>query len=172
MGAGSPSFRFHESFRNGIEICMEDFFADFPVVVERPIYWGEMDAFQHVNNTVYFRYFEEARIAYFEKLGLTQTKRMTGIGPILASTYCNFRIPLTHPDVVSVGSRVTKLAADRFTMEYIVVSRRLEKVAAKGEGVLVAYDYRNSKKSTIPEEVKTLILDLEKGRCSLESDEK
>ena len=39
--------------------------ADYPVVIETPVAWGEMDAYGHVNNIVYFRYFESARIAYF-----------------------------------------------------------------------------------------------------------
>lgn len=42
-----------------------DAFAGFPVRVGIPVAWGEMDAFGHVNNVVYFRYFESARIAFF-----------------------------------------------------------------------------------------------------------
>ena len=51
---------------------MEKLLADYPVVVETPVAWGEMDAFGHVNNIVYFRYFETARIAYFEKLDVPE----------------------------------------------------------------------------------------------------
>jgi acyl-CoA thioester hydrolase len=43
----------------------------YPVVIEIPIAWGEMDAFQHVNNIFYFRYFESARIAYFGRLKMS-----------------------------------------------------------------------------------------------------
>ena len=58
----------------------------FPVIVEFPVAWGEMDALGHVNNIVYFRYFETARIAYFERVKLLELMEKTGIGPILAST--------------------------------------------------------------------------------------
>jgi acyl-CoA thioester hydrolase len=123
----------------------------FPVVVEIPVAWGEMDSFQHVNNIVYLRYFETARIAYFERLGLMQVREETGIGPILASVSCQFRIPLTHPDVVSVGTRISNLGADRFTMEFVIVSLNYHRVAAQGDGVVVSYNYREMKKTMIPQ---------------------
>ena len=65
-----------------------------------PVQWGDMDAFQHVNNTVYFRYFENARLEYFRRPGWFEFERATGIGPILASTQARFRRPLTYPDTI------------------------------------------------------------------------
>src|SRR4051812_27249954 len=56
------------------------------VTVEIPVAWGDMDAFGHVNNTVYFRWFESARIAYFEKIGLNERMKRDKKGPILART--------------------------------------------------------------------------------------
>ena len=47
---------------------MHAILQECPLVIEVPVLWGEMDALQHVNNIVYFRYFENARMAYFEKL--------------------------------------------------------------------------------------------------------
>ena len=41
---------------------MQDLEKEYPVVIEQPLIWGDMDAYQHVNNTVYFRYFEDVRI--------------------------------------------------------------------------------------------------------------
>src|SRR5512135_78545 len=96
----------------------------YPVIVEIPVAWGEMDSFQHVNNVVYFRYFESARIAYSEKIRLIENKDRTGIGPILASTSCRYKLPLTYPDIVSVGAKVTGIEEDRFTLSYVVVSHR------------------------------------------------
>jgi acyl-CoA thioester hydrolase len=121
-----------------------------------------MDAFQHVNNVVYFRYFENARIAYSEKVGLHRYREETGIGPILGSVACKFKIPLTFPDVVSIGARVIDIEADRFTMKHIVVSARHNKIAAEGEGVIVIYNYREGKKTALPEGLRKRILELEK----------
>jgi acyl-CoA thioester hydrolase len=139
----------------------EKLLEGFPVIVEFPVAWGDMDAMQHVNNVAYFRYFESARIAYFGRTGLWEFMEKTGIGPILASTQCRFRAPLAYPDVVSIGASVSDIGLDRLTMSYIVVSHKLSKVAAVGDGVIVTYDYRNNLKVPVPAEVKRNILDLE-----------
>src|SRR5947209_7378182 len=68
--------------------------AGFPVVVELPVNWGEMDAYRHVNNVVYFRYFENARLEYFRRLDWFAYEQQTGVGPILAATRATFRKPL------------------------------------------------------------------------------
>jgi acyl-CoA thioester hydrolase len=134
----------------------------YSVVIEIPIAWGEMDSFQHVNNVAYFRYFESARIRYAEQLGLYKHKDETGIGPILGSASCKYRLPLTYPDTVSVGAKITEIAEDRFTMKYVIVSHKHQKIAAEGEGVVVMYNYREGKKTAMPEEIRKRILALEK----------
>jgi acyl-CoA thioester hydrolase len=134
---------------------------EYSFVIELPVIWGDMDALQHVNNTVYFRYFESVRMAYFEKLGVWEYMNETGIGPILASTQCRFRIPLTYPDTISVGTKIRDLGEDRFVMDYYVFSHRHQKVAAEGEGLIVTYNYRNQKKAPIPEELRNRISEYE-----------
>ena len=140
---------------------MEELLQTFPVVIEIPVAWGEMDALKHVNNIVYFRYFESARMAYFERLDIWTYMRETGIGPILASTQCKFRLPLTYPDTVSVGVRVAAIEDDRFLMEYRLVSHQHGKVAAEGDGMIVSYDYRAQRKATLPYEIRRRIEALE-----------
>ena len=140
---------------------MESLTSAYPVLVEIPIAWGDMDAFQHVNNTVYFKHFECARMAYFEKIDFIEVMNKTGVGPILASTQCRFKIPLTYPDVVTVGARVDAIEKDRFTMKYSVISNKSKKAAALGEGVLVTFDYQKNKKALIPDEIRDGIMDLE-----------
>lgn len=126
-----------------------------------------MDAFQHVNNVVYFKYFESARIAYFERAGLTNYMKEHGIGPILASTSCRFRRPLTFPDEVLIGASVHDIEADRFKMRYCVYSKTLQSVAAEGEGRIVCYDYRKNQKAALPEVIRKAIESLE---CSANPD--
>ena len=142
---------------------MNELLAGFPVVIDIPVAWGEMDSLRHVNNIVYFRYFESARIAYFEKLRLWEFMNQTGVGPILASIQCKFKIPLTYPDTVSVGTRIPSIEQDRFVMEYRAVSHKSQAIAAEGEGVVVSYNYRESKKTPLPEEMKQRILTLEES---------
>ncbi len=134
----------------------------YSIVIDIPVAWGEMDAFQHVNNVVYFRYFESARIMYSQKLGLHLLKERTGIGPILGSASCRYKLPLTYPDTVSVGAKITDMAEDRFTMKYVVVSHKHKKIAAEGDGIIVMYNYTEGKKTAIPEEIRQKILAFEK----------
>jgi acyl-CoA thioester hydrolase len=132
----------------------------FPVVVPVAVAWGEMDAFGHVNNVVYFRYFENARIEYLVRIGFADARQ---VGPILASTHCRFRLPLTYPDQLQVGIRSTDVADDRFTFEYRLVSERHGAVAAEGGGVIVSYDYQGGRKAPLPSSVRRAIEELEHG---------
>ncbi|TMQ35000.1 MAG: acyl-CoA thioesterase [Planctomycetota bacterium] len=141
----------------------ESLLAGFPVVITQAVVWGEMDAYQHVNNAVYFRYFENARLEYFRRMGWFDYEERTGIGPILAATEARFRKPLTYPDTISVGVRVAELGDDRFTMEHRIVSQRLDAIATEGKGTIVTMHYKEGKKVPIPLEVRQMIARLEKG---------
>lgn len=142
---------------------MKELLDTYPVIIEIPIAWGDMDAFQHVNNTVYFKHFESARIAYFEKLEAMQEMEKTGIGPILGATSCVYKIPLTYPDTVSVGVKVDHIEEDRYTMSYATVSHRHRKLAATGTSSIVSFDYRSGRKAPVPEEIAARIRSLENG---------
>jgi acyl-CoA thioester hydrolase len=137
---------------------------EFPVIIELPVAWGEMDSMGHVNNIVYFRYFESARLVYFEKVGFLSEMKRSGVGPILASTRCEFRRPLTYPDRIWVGATAADLGDDRFLMRYRIVSETLQHVAAEGDGLVVAYDYRTLRKASLPDAVRESIESLEDGR--------
>jgi len=143
---------------------MDHLLEHCPVVIETPVAWGQMDAFRHLNNTAYFRFFESGRIAYFERLNLLEYMEETGVGPILAATNCRFKIPLTYPDTVSIGTRVPEMEADRFTMEYYVVSHKHQKVAAEGTGLIVCFNYKENKKTAVPAELKRRIEALENSK--------
>jgi acyl-CoA thioester hydrolase len=143
---------------------MQELLRDYPVTIEIPMAWGEMDAFQHLNNVVYFRYFESARIAYFDAIKMLVVMEETGVGPILAETRCRYRIPLTFPDTLSVGARVSALAPEGFVMRYAVASRRHGKIAAEGDGRIVTVDYAGGGKAPLPGEIRDRIQALEGGR--------
>jgi acyl-CoA thioester hydrolase len=135
--------------------------SKFPVIVRQPIVWGEMDAYRHVNNVVYFRYFEHARMAYLRRLSFDQGPREGGIGPILAATEARFRKPLTYPDEVQIGARLSEVSADRFTLEHRIVSRRQQAVVAEGKSLTVAFDYGAMTKAPLPAAVRAAIAGLE-----------
>src|SRR5438874_2239532 len=139
----------------------DDLLAGFPVVVEQAVAWGDMDSYRHVNNVVYFRYFENARLEYFRRMDWFTYQNETGIGPILASTQCRFRRALTYPDTIRIGARVVTVETDRFTIDYRIVSERLGSIAADGQGVIVTFHYPRGEKVTMPDELRRRIAELE-----------
>ncbi len=140
---------------------IEPLLAGFPVAVELAVAWGDMDAYRHVNNVVYFRYFENARLEYFRRLDWFEYERQTGVGPILAATQARFRKALTYPDTIWVTARVSSIESDRFHLEHLIVSRRLGAVAAEGKGTVVTYHHGAGHKVALPEELRRRIEALE-----------
>jgi acyl-CoA thioester hydrolase len=119
--------------------------VEFPVITELPILWGDQDAFGHVNNVAYLRWCETARVDYLRRVGLFPDLPPQGIGPILASLKCDYRLPLNYPDVVRIGTRVTAIDNSSFGMEHLLVSTGLQQVAAESFSTLVVFDYQSGK---------------------------
>ena len=142
---------------------MNELLKDFTFVVDLNIEWGDMDALQHVNNIEYFKYFQVARIAYFEKIDSEAVMGETRVSSILASTQCKFIYPLAYPDSISVGVRVDTMADQYFTMQYAVVSHKHQRLAAIGDAKVVMFDYANNKKVSIPNEIRKTIIAFEKA---------
>ena len=134
----------------------------WPVSLRLPVQWGDMDSFQHVNNVMYLRWFESARIAYMERAGMMD--RMPEIGPILARQTIDYRFPLVYPDTVLATATVTKLGNTSFTMGLRLASERQGgRVAAEGEAVTVMFDYRKNGKVPLGEALRARIEALEAG---------
>lgn len=129
--------------------------------IEIPVAWGDMDALGHVNNTVYLRWFESARIAYFERTALHEAMSQARRGPILARQAIDYRRPLSYPDRVRTAVSVTRIGTTSFTMSVKITSLTHDAVAAEGEGVLVLVDYATGEKIRISDELRQLVLALE-----------
>jgi acyl-CoA thioester hydrolase len=135
----------------------DELFRAFPVIVTQAVLWGEMDSYQHVNNVVYFRYFENGRIAYLDRLGWNKP-----VGPILGSTQAKFIRQLTYPDTIHIGTRLLgDIGADRITVEHQIVSERQDAIVTVGQGVIVGYDYDKKAKAPLPDDLKQRMRALE-----------
>ena len=130
-------------------------------VISVPVQWGDMDSFGHVNNTLYLRWVESARIEYFVRARLWAPSEPLMMGPILASVTCNYRIPVKYPDIVHVGAKVTRLGNSSFTMSHVIVSQAHNAVAADLESTLVFYDYRVEKPARLPDALRESIKRIE-----------
>jgi acyl-CoA thioester hydrolase len=139
----------------------EPLLAGYPVILEQAVVWGEMDAYRHVNNVVYFRYFENGRLEYMRRLGWPEIEQKTGVGPILASTSARFRKPLSYPDTILIATRAVQVEEDRFTLQHRIVSRKLGALTTEGEGLVVSFHYERGEKAPLPEELRQRISELE-----------
>lgn len=147
--------------RTELDPAVAELVAPFPIVVTTLVAWGDMDANHHVNNVIYFRYIEHARLKYFADLGFSRLQQETGIGPILAWTDCRFRRPLSYPDNVSIGTRIRDVESDRFVMDSIIVSHNLKAAVAEGQQRVVVYDYWNNCKAPLPDVIRQRIAEFE-----------
>ena len=127
----------------------------FDCRVVQDVHWGDMDAYGHVNNAVYFRYFEDVRMAHLERLGVHAFMEEHNVGPILGATSARFKSALAYPDTITCGSRIADIGEDRFVMQYRVFSHGQNRIACEGEGRVVYFDYGKGGKTAIPETIRT-----------------
>ena len=118
---------------------------EFPVVISLAVEWGDQDSFAHVNNTVYLKWCETARVVYLEQIEMWQLIKTEGVGPILAALSCNYRHVVTFPDTVQVGARVTKMGNSSFHMVHEVVSLAQNRVVADSDTVVVFVEYQRNR---------------------------
>lgn len=131
--------------------------GSFPVFIEHTVQWGEMDAFGHVNNANYLRWFESARIAYFEALNAGDKSEWA---PILGRATVDFRKPVKYPDVVKVFATVLKFGNTSLTMAYRAESKSLG-VVAEGEAIVVLLNPTTGAKVSLPDMLQRAIEQLE-----------
>ena len=127
----------------------------YPVSTAIKVKWGEMDAFQHLNNTVYIRYIEDGRIDLLEKLGMSGDMKSFNIGPILASIQCDYLAPVTYPDTLIVFSTATQTGAKKIELEHKLWSIQQNRLVATGLGIGVYYDFKALKSCIIPDSIAT-----------------
>jgi len=136
----------------------------FPVILSLPLQWGDQDSLGHVNNVIYFRWAESARIEYSIRASAWDGAATAEAGPILAAIHCDFRFPLTYPDTIQVGASITGLGNSSFKMAHRVVSVKRGIVAADLDSTLVWIDYRTGKPVALSAKLREAIEKLEGKR--------
>lgn len=139
----------------------------FPIVIEIPLLWGDHDEFGHVNNVVYLKWCETGRVTYMRRVGMWPKLPPEKEGPILASITCDYRIPITYPDTVRVGTRVSRIGRSSMRMEHVVFSENANAVAAEVISTLVMLDYSLGRSTPVTTEQRRIIEQLE-GRPLIE----
>jgi acyl-CoA thioester hydrolase len=120
--------------------------------------WGEMDALGHVNNVRYIAWAETARIAFFEKLGMS-TRADDPVGPILARVENDYLEPVEYPARVTVGIRPGRVGNTSLTLEHeIWHTGSPERVVARGRAVVVLINYATQEKVRVPDAVRVALV--------------
>lgn len=123
-----------------------------------PIRWGDMDAYGHVNNTVYFRYMEQARCEWLEQLGYTVGP--VGEGPVIVNASCTFLLPLTYPGTVEVKLFAGHPGRSSIPTHYELRLVGDDTLYATGESKVVWIDTGSGKSAPIPESLRASLQDL------------
>lgn len=141
------------------QICAESEhpLKNFAVIHEQMVAWGDMDAFQHVNNVVYHEYSQSARIHYLQQLSMFDKNAFT----VLASGSCQYLRPVAFPDTLWIGVRIKKIGKTSVVHEYVYYSVQQKAIVATAETVLVLFENDGKSKHLITEAEKADILALE-----------
>ena len=118
--------------------------------------WGDQDAFHHVNNVMYFKFTQSARLQLLERVGLVEMHKSENIGPTLGHTQCKFIKPLFYPGNITIHSFVKEIRNTSFVIQHVITNNKNE-VAAEAEDVIVVYDYGKETKVNIPIKVVDLL---------------
>jgi len=122
-----------------------------------PIRWGDMDAMGHVNNTVYFRYMEQARISWFDRL-VPEDDAWQSTGIVIANATCNYRRAITYPGTVEVklyvGVPGGASVPTYYELRVIQGETRDPVPYADGAATVVFIDMKTQKSRRIPEAIR------------------
>ena len=131
--------------------------SDYPVIYEQSVAWGDMDAFGHVNNVMYYRYIESARIRYMEELNIFQQD----VYMVVASNQCKYIRPVFYPDQLKIGVCVEEMRNSALRMSYLLWSEAQQTVVALSEAVIVCVNKENMNKTEIPAVIREKVTEIE-----------
>ena len=126
--------------------------------IERiPIRWGDMDAMGHVNNTVYFRYMEQARISWFDDL-VPEHEAWQSTGIVIVNASCHYKRPITYPGTVEVRLHVGAPGGSSVPTFYELRVDADPLPYADGAAVVVFIDMKKQKPVRIPDGIRERLL--------------
>lgn len=120
--------------------------------------WGDMDALGHVNNTVFFRYAEQARVSWLDGLLGTKGLDVSSQGPILAKTSCTFLRPIVYPASIKVELYAGTPGRSSLPTHYRIVDAADAACCyAEGDALIVWADYASGKSTPLPQTLRDAV---------------
>ena len=115
--------------------------------------YGDLDPQGHLNNAKHLTYFEQARIEYWIQMGFfTKHQSFMEIGVIVANVHITYLEPVYFGQNINVGVRVAKLGTKSMTWDQSIIDADTGRELARGELIIVMYDYKQEKTIPIPQE--------------------
>lgn len=111
--------------------------------------WSELDLFGHVNNVVFYRYMQSARVRFWEQIGLYKMYQEQKIAPLLASAAIDFKQPLYYPGDVIIKYEPAFVKNTSFGLAYTIFNQE-NQVVAIGKDIMVLFDFNKNEKMEIP----------------------
>ncbi len=134
--------------------------SDYPIVHTQTVVWGDMDSMNHVNNTKYFRYCETARIEFirllFPNFGADPSSEMVS-GLALAETSCRFKVSVSYPDTLLIGTAVSEIETNEFWVEHAIFSEKMNLIAAQAKARMVHYDFKKGQRLTLDDDLMAIL---------------
>ena len=124
------------------------------VLIRMPIElrWRDLDAFNHVNNSNFMTYLEEARIRWFDTVG--EPWVTDEIAPLLAAVQMSYKVPIPYPSKIVVELLAERLGTTSVTIGHRIVSDDGATVYADGHVVIVWIDRATGRPRALPEPVR------------------
>jgi acyl-CoA thioester hydrolase len=113
--------------------------------------FGDLDAMRHLNNVVYLRYYETARIDYLRSLTSEDPLTESPFGLIFAEAHINYRAPVHLDEELAVHCSVADVRRSSFRVPFEM--RVADRLCAEGYGVLVDFDYAAQRATPLPAEL-------------------
>jgi len=124
--------------------------------------YGDLDPQGHVNNAKFLTYFEQARIEYWIQMGFfSRDQSFMEIGVIIADVHITYLEPVYFGQNIKVGVRVVRLGNKSMNWDQNVVDADTGRELARGELVVVTYDYKQEKTIPIPQRWREKIIEFE-----------
>lgn len=121
--------------------------------------WMDNDVYGHVNNVVYYSYFDTVVNQYLLERNVLDIERSTVIG-LVVETQCNYFSPITFPDAVQAGLRVAKLGASSVRYEVGLFRNDDPLASAQGHFVHVYVDRATRRPTALPEDLRRALTPL------------
>lgn len=126
---------------------------DTSTTLKLRIDWSELDLFGHVNNVVFYRYIQSARVRFWEQIGLYELFERNKIAPLLASASIDFKKPLKYPGTAIIQYEPAFVKNTSFGLGYTILNEQNDTVAL-GKDIMVLFDFSENSKLVISDNLR------------------